>query len=257
MRQKHSLIQSRTVSALTTIVGLALFIALAFSLNALFSSRGRQPMQIASQPQRPSVPQLLSTPTPTANQPPSTPTFATDQTDPMAGWKLVVDNELQLSFKMPPDWADFGVMEGDFAITRVVGNVSGPNLLADSSGSGVVINIKVLKKTLFTEFKDQSPRYYVAHLQRQPQGVWRHEDPRYRMRREEDLLVAGYPAVTQVVMPAEDAQIERFYSYLVYLTRDSSVYEISAITASEKVWQQQQYNLVFSQVLQSLRFLSP
>jgi len=112
MRQKHSLIQSSIVRALTTVVGLALLIALAFSLNALFSSRGRQPPQMASQPQRPGVPQLLSTPTPTANQPrapvsqqpPTTPTIATDQTDPTAGWKTYTSIPHRFSTKYPPSW---------------------------------------------------------------------------------------------------------------------------------------------------------
>jgi hypothetical protein len=109
MNWKIALTPRRFVKGLTGLVSLALLVSLAFSLNALFASRSQQTRPTAGQPQA-SAPPLVS----------PTPTTATDQADPTAGWGSYT-SRLGYSIKYPPQWfaaPDPGVGDGDILYER-------------------------------------------------------------------------------------------------------------------------------------------
>jgi hypothetical protein len=252
MNWKLSLVNRRAfVNALGAILGISLLLLFGFALSGWFRTvkTVKEGIPAASQSQP------VSAPKESDKQPPSTPQ-SQEQSDPTAGWKEITDERLELSFKVPPEWNDFGIFESDFATTRKVGNISVPSLFGPPAApSGMIVDAGILRKILFTEFRDRTPQDYFTHLTKQPKGVLRQdEDFNQQMRREEDLSVAGYPAVAQVVMPREEAQTESFYIYEVYFVVDSTVYKVQAMTPSEKVWQQ--HKPVFNQILQSISFLS-
>lgn len=105
MNRKLSPASRRVLSVLTAILGLGLLVALAFSLNALFSSRTSQ----IENRRGALTPQRLA---------PSSP-ILTDQTKSMGGWGVYKDSVYQYSIQYPPSWDVYQVAEGPEKNRRV------------------------------------------------------------------------------------------------------------------------------------------
>lgn len=94
MNWRLSLAPKRVPSTFTAMVGLGLLTVLAFSLNALFTSRSQQPPQTAGQPQAP-----------VSQPPPPAPTSDRSQSEPTAAWKVYTNADFSFSINYPPTWS--------------------------------------------------------------------------------------------------------------------------------------------------------
>lgn len=81
-------------SVLLTLVGMILLVALGFSFNSLFASRGKQSTRTSKNPQSPSsIQRLFSDSTPD-----------TSHSNPMTGWETYKDKEYGFSVRYPKTW---------------------------------------------------------------------------------------------------------------------------------------------------------
>ena len=219
------------------LAGLALLVAFALFLNALFASRTLQPIKTQSLNSQALFPM---------------PTKDSNQADSTTGWKDYTDTVQGYTLKYPPNWYEFAKEETYNTPPTHYFQGANPAKVEETLNDRSYIAVIVWKdsESFQSTHRKQDLHTYFQQLQARPLEDLSHASTEAKV---ENLVIDGLSAVKIITQTPDGVPSEPVYNVHIYVLKKSLLYEIVAHGAGRG--DEERINPIFTLLSNTFRFL--